>query len=206
MTTTPVVRFDESRIDESAAVLGRAFFDDPLERYMLPDDGERLQASSARFRNVLRYGYLFGEAYTPADSLGAAAIWLPPGETEMSEERMLQAGMFELAAIVGQGAFRRFIGVLDVFDRLHASDAPARHWYLLVIGVDPLQQRTGLGTALIEPMLARADREGVPCYLETANETNVAFYARFGFAIIHNVVEPVSGLRLLTFRRDPPRS
>lgn len=206
MTTTQVVQLDESRTDEAAAVLGRAFFDDPLERYMLPDDGERLKASSARFRNVLRYGHLFGEVHTTAEGLGAAAMWLPPGETEMSDERMEQAGMFELPAIVGRDAFRRFIGVLDVFDGLHASDAPGRHWYLLVIGVDPSQQRSGLGRALIEPMLARADAERVPCYLETANERNVAFYARLGFAIIHDVVEPVSGLRLLTFRRDAPSS
>jgi ribosomal protein S18 acetylase RimI-like enzyme len=203
MTTTQVVRLDESRIDEAAAVLGRAFFDDPLERYMVPDDAERLKASSARFRNILRYGHLFGEVYTAAESPGAAAMWLPPGETEMSEERMQQAGMFELRAIVGQEAFSRFIPVIDVFDGLHASDAPGRHWYLLVVGVDPLKQRRGLGGALVEPMLARADAEGVPCYLETANETNVGFYAHLGFAIIHDIVEPVSGLRLLTFRRDP---
>ena len=31
--------------------------------------------------------------------------------------------------------------------------------------------------------LARADQEDVPCFLETSNERNVAFYERFGFAI-----------------------
>ncbi len=203
MTKTQAIRLDESRIDDAADVVARAFFDDPLERYMLPDDGARLKASSARFRNVLRYGHLFGEVCA-TESLGAAAMWLPPGETEMSDERMEQAGMFELPAIVGQEAFDRFIPVIEVFDGLHSSDAPGRHWYLLVIGVDPSKQRTGLGRALIEPMLARADAEGVLCYLETANETNVGFYTHLGFAIIHDIVEPVSGLRLLTFRRDPP--
>lgn len=151
----------------------------------------------------MRYGHLFGEVYV-VEGLAAVAMWLRPGETEMSDERMETAGMFELPAIVGQEAFSRFIPVIEAFDGLHASDAPGRHWYLLVVGVDPLKQRTGLGRALIEPMLARADGEGVPCYLETANETNVGFYAHLGFAIIHDIVEPVSGLRLLTFRRDPP--
>ena len=206
MTTTQVRRLDESNIDDAADVVARAFFDDPLERYMLPDDGARLKASWARFRNVLRYGHLFGEVYTTAESLGATAMWLPPGETEMTDERMAKAGMFELPAIVGQEAFSRFIPVIDVFDELHASDAPVPHWYLLVIGVDPSKQRTGLGRALIEPMLTRADAEGVPCYLETANETNLGFYTHLGFAIVTDIVESVSGLRLLTFRRDPPAS
>jgi ribosomal protein S18 acetylase RimI-like enzyme len=206
MTTTQVARLDASNIDDAADVVARAFFDDPLERYMLPDDGARWKASSARFRNVLRYGHLVGEVYTAGKDLDAAAMWLPPGETEMSDDRMAQAGMFELQAIVGQEAFSRFIPVIEVFDGLHASDAPGRHWYLLVIGVDPSKQRTGLGRALIEPMLARADAEGVPCYLETANDTNLGFYTHLGFTIIHDIVEPVSGLRLLTFRRDAPAS
>ncbi|MDP9238134.1 MAG: GNAT family N-acetyltransferase, partial [Chloroflexota bacterium] len=184
------------------ALLGRAFFDDPLERYMLPDDGERLKASTARFRNVLRYGHLFGEVHA-AEGLDAVALWLPPGETEMTDDRMAQAGMFELRAIVGEDAFRRFIGVVEMFDELHASDAPDPHWYLLVIGVDPPQQRRGLGSALIEPMLARADEQGLPCYLETANEGNIGFYEHLGFAIVHDIVEGESGLRLLTFRREP---
>lgn len=33
MTKTSVVRLDASRIDDAADVVGRAFFDDPLERY-----------------------------------------------------------------------------------------------------------------------------------------------------------------------------
>jgi len=30
-----------------------------------------------------------------------------------------------------------------------------------------------------------AEREGVPCYLETETEGNVAFYQRRGFEVVH---------------------
>jgi hypothetical protein len=47
-----------------------------------------------------------------------------------------------------------------------------------------------------EPVLAHADRAGVPCRLDTADPANVAYYSRFGFT----VVEPA----LWVFRDGPP--
>ena len=44
-------------------------------------------------------------------------------------------------------------------------------------------QGRGVGSALLEPALARADGEGMPCYLETQKEENLSFYARHGFAV-----------------------
>jgi GNAT superfamily N-acetyltransferase len=61
--------------------------------------------------------------------------------------------------------------------------APEFHWYLMALGVEPSKQRKGLGTRLIEPILACADSSGLPCYLETFNERNLAFYGRQGFRI-----------------------
>jgi len=36
---------------------------------------------------------------------------------------------------------------------------------------------------LLEPVLARADEAGQPCYLETMTERNVAWYLRLGFEV-----------------------
>jgi hypothetical protein len=49
----------------------------------------------------------------------------------------------------------------------------------------------------------RADAAGQPCYLETAQPKNVAFYEHLGFRRIVETVESQSGLRVWTFRRDP---
>lgn len=43
----------------------------------------------------------------------------------------------------------------------------------------------GVGRALIEEVLAMADREGVACYLESSRkEPNVAIYEKFGFRLV----------------------
>ena len=43
------------------------------------------------------------------------------------------------------------------------------HYYLSMLGVDPPAQRHGMGSALLGPMLARCDEEGVGAYLETGD-------------------------------------
>ena len=62
--------------------------------------------------------------------------------------------------------------------------APTPHWYLLALGVAPTQQGRGFGSALLQPILARADADGVSCYLETFNARLVAFYRKQGFRVV----------------------
>ncbi len=57
-----------------------------------------------------------------------------------------------------------------------------------MLGVRPDAQRRGLGSKLIEPVLRRADRDGVACYLETSDRANVAYYERFGFKVVDDAL------------------
>ena len=76
------------------------------------------------------------------------------------------------------------------------------HWYLQLLAVEPSAQRSGVGVALMAPTIARVDDEHLPAYLETQNEENVAYYARYGFSLAHRL-EPVEGAPpLLALRRD----
>ncbi len=67
---------------------------------------------------------------------------------------------------------------------MHRQLVDGPHWYLWALGVAPERQGQGIGGALLAPILARADAEGLPCYLETQTEANVAFYARRGFEVL----------------------
>ena len=74
------------------------------------------------------------------------------------------------------------------------------HWYLLGLGVSPLYQGLGVGGSLIQPILERADKEGLPCYLETDTDGAVRFYQRHGFEIIRTGEQPV---KFWTMKREP---
>jgi ribosomal protein S18 acetylase RimI-like enzyme len=59
-------------------------------------------------------------------------------------------------------------------------------WYLHFAGCDPDYQGKGFGGAAIRAGLERADQDGLPAYLETADEHNIPLYQSFGFAIKHS--------------------
>jgi ribosomal protein S18 acetylase RimI-like enzyme len=195
----------ESQIEAAGEALGRAFFDDPLQTYLLPNDEDRRRLSAPIFSRLIRYGYLFGEVLTTPDSAGAA-VWLPPGEWEMTGERMRAAGIFEIPSIAGDGPFERFGAVMAFLEQFHHRDVVPQHWYLAVIGVDTARQGQGVGRALMKPVIDRADGARLHCYLETANEKNVPFYQSQGFEVMADTVDPTSRLRLWTFRRAPRRT
>jgi GNAT superfamily N-acetyltransferase len=201
---TEIVPLGEAQIEKAAEVLGRAFFDDPFEVYMLPDDESRERLSSLRFARLLRYGHLFGKVYTTVNMPQAAAIWLPPGNWEMTEERLKQAGLLDIPSIIGSDAFQRLISVTDYIEPYHRK-VPARHWYLLIMGVDRSLQGRGLGGALLKPVLEQADADAMPCYLETFQPKNLPFYGRHGFHVLTEGVEPTSTLRYWTLLREPVR-
>jgi GNAT superfamily N-acetyltransferase len=72
------------------------------------------------------------------------------------------------------------------------------------LSVRPECQRRGLGSALVEPILDRADRDALPCWLETFDPANVAFYQRFGFEVIDPALPAIPGGPPLTTMRRPP--
>lgn len=195
----------DDQVDEGARVLARAFHDDPLQTYVLPDPDQRARVSPAHFAALLRYGLKFGEVLTTADAIAGVVVWLPPDGWEITPERIADSDLGRLDALMGAEAAARFLDAIGFLEPFHHRDMPEPHWFTMVIGVDPSQQGRGVGQALLAPLLARADADGLPCYLETAQPANVPFYRRFGFEVLVEATEPRSGLPVWTFRRDPAR-
>ena len=189
----------QDQVDRCAASLATAFMTDPLQTYTFPDEAERRLKSPAHFKAFLQYGMMFGEVYA-SDGCEGAVVWLRPNETDITPENAEQGGLAKLPELLGEESASRFFSVLDFIDPFHKQDVPQPHWYVMVIGVDAAHQGKGLGKSLLQPVLRRAAADGVPVYLETAQPSNVPFYKNLGFKIVKEVVEPVSGLRLWTFK------
>jgi ribosomal protein S18 acetylase RimI-like enzyme len=85
-------------------------------------------------------------------------------------------------------------------EKAHAEQPD--HYYLAVLGTHPDQQGRGVGSALMAPVLAKCDAEGVGAYLESSKESNVPFYERHGFAVVGEVTFP-SGPTIWPMWRDP---
>src|SRR2546423_1534352 len=70
------------------------------------------------------------------------------------------------------------LGGLNRMEERHPDDRS--HWYLFILGAEQTAQGRGLGSALLAHMLARVDAHGMPAYLESSNERNLALYGRHG--------------------------
>ena len=117
---------------------------------------------------------------------------------------LFRAGLALTPLKFGLSAMGRFLAANHV-EKLRAQLAPEPHWYLWVIGVEPERQGRGLGSSLVEPMIAQADADGLPCYLETHKERNIAFYEKHGYNVVHSGNVPGGGPAYWCLKREPRR-
>ncbi|HEY4398469.1 MAG TPA: GNAT family N-acetyltransferase, partial [Acidimicrobiia bacterium] len=70
-------------------------------------------------------------------------------------------------------------------------------------GVEPAHQGEGLGGTLLDAVLGRLDTTGVPAYLETSTEANVAWYRHHGFEMQQEIRPAPAGPPVWTMWREP---
>lgn len=173
---------DAPLLDTAAVTLATAFHADPMFVWIFPDPAERTRALSQLFRVPLKYGLRRGYV-TQSGAAKAVAIWARPGRTVTPLE-MIRSGMLSATYRVGIRPISKFIGAMDVLERIHKCRMSVPHWYLMLLGVDTEHQGQGRGAALVREGIDRADREGSPCYLETSEPRNLGFYERLGFEVV----------------------
>lgn len=152
-------------------------------------------------RVLLQYGIRYGHV-TESNGGMAVAIWMPPGRT-ITASGMIRCGLLTMPLSIGFRPFAQLAGANDIMGKFHKKYVPEPHWYLLIVGVDPDLQGRGLGSALVKEGLARADASNCPCYLETSEERNVAFYERQGFVVVGTAPLGKGGPPGWAMRRNP---
>jgi ribosomal protein S18 acetylase RimI-like enzyme len=179
-----------------AAVLARAFDDDPVTRWIYARERTRPRWARRFFAWELERLAPQGASWT-TDDLRGAALWCAPGqwrETPRESARLLVSTL--------PGMLRSLPRAVRGIARVEQCHPRGLHLYLAVVGVDPAHQRSGAGTALLAPGLERCDRERLPAYLETAREENLPFYERLGFTVAHEIGMP-RGPTVWTMTRKP---
>ena len=194
----PTTRADSRELSK---VLARAFFTDPVMKYMLPDDTARTKALPPMFATLTKNHFLSrggSEVASRNGEIGAATLWDPPGQrksTRWEELRMMPALAWHLHSRAEQ---TKTLGKL--MEEAHPEEP---HWYLMVIGSDPSVRGTGFGQALMHSRLERCDGEHAPAYLEASEEALIPYYNRFGFEQIGEIRIPDGPTMIPMWR--PPR-
>lgn len=181
-----------------AAAMAKAFYDDPVVIWMMPDASRRLRRLERGFALFLERVYLpYDETYT-TEHVAGGAIWAPPGEWKMSVFAQLRL----LPAMAG--IWRREVPrVMRALNAMESNHPHEPHYYLPFIGVEPDWQGKGIGTALLQPVLERCDRERVPAYLEATSPRNRACYLRNGFEDVKQIKVGEDAPPLWAMWREP---
>jgi len=183
-----------------ALALARAFDEDPPMRWFLPDDERRIPNARLMFDVMLRRLHLMRDACYTTDDVVGGALWVPPGAWRLGffqQVRLLPS----MLRVFGRNLGRAQRG-LAVMDSRHPREP---HYYLDSLGVEPEWQGRGLGSALMQPILERCDRQGMPAYLNAGSPRSRNLYLRHGFQVTQEFRLPEGGPPLWRMWREPVR-
>ena len=154
---------------------------DPLLNWMVRDGMRHRDALHALFSLMVAGPGLNGRWIDLIDDGAAVAVWLQPGQASSATGLFAQLALVpRFLAISGFGRIGRALAMGQMMDRLHPHKP---HAYLQFLGCHPAHQGRGLGSALLAHRLAQVDAAGLPSYLETGTERNVALYLRHGYSV-----------------------
>lgn len=185
MTEPLVFPIRTDQIPSAAHAMARAFRDAPRFTFLVPEDAKR-QAKlrwywGAAIRACLLSGGVVQVALAePGSAVQAVAMCDAPTQHPHSAATLLRSGLWAGPVRLGIPAWLRRRSLSSALGTL---EWPHPCWYLNAIGVDPSAQRGGLGSALINRMLARIDHEALPAFLDTSASDNLGYYERFGFRV-----------------------
>jgi ribosomal protein S18 acetylase RimI-like enzyme len=190
VTDSPVrlaTEADRARVLETVVA---AFVADPAFRHFFADDARYAQEAAsfagALFDQRLRY-----ETVWVADGGAAVSMWNPPAIGAGAAAEQLA---FDLPAETVARLARYEDAVHELF--------PAQpHWYLGVLATHPDHAGRRLGRLVMAAGQERAAADGLPAYLETSSESNVALYERSGWQ--RAGVTEVDGLTVNVMMRSP---
>ncbi|WP_034159407.1 GNAT family N-acetyltransferase [Sphingomonas sp. ERG5] len=181
-----------------AAMLARAFAEDPATCFIFPDPVARAK----------RLPRLFGLLFDGDESTGmrlvtaggaAATLWRGPGRSRTSRLEMIRSAWPMLRAMGLGSALGRALAVSEAIDAHHPE---GEFWYLHIAGCDPAMQGRGIGRAAVQAGLDRVAGSRLPVYLETPLEKNIGFYRGLGFDLTAEWQVPKNGPRFWSMTRS----
>jgi ribosomal protein S18 acetylase RimI-like enzyme len=185
----PATMEDEKKVIH---VITLAFSTDPVVRWALPDPTTYLSVMPGLAQAFGGNGFAPGTV-DMVEGGTAAAMWLPPG-VHPDYERMTAITEQHVPA-------DRLDDMNRVFEQMATYHPQESCWYLPLIGVDPLLQGRGLGSALLRYATMRCDADGVLAYLESSNPRNIPLYERHGFEAMGSIQSGSSPTMVPMLRR-----
>jgi ribosomal protein S18 acetylase RimI-like enzyme len=168
-------------VEESAQAISTivlSFSADPAARWTWPAAQDYLASMPQLVQAFGGGAFTHGSAHHVVGYTGVA-LWLPPG-VQPDEPALVELMERTVPSPLREEVF-------GMFEQMGAFHPAEPHWYLPLIGVDPIYQGRGLGDVLLRYALDRCDREQRLAYLESSNPRNISLYERHGFEALGSI-------------------
>lgn len=186
---------NQNNISNAAEILSQSFFYDPLFQYFFPDEATRQRLAFYTFRFIVSHACKKGFAFQTSSASEGVAVWLPSAQINRNLIDQLRFGAMGMFLKQDKCSINRQIKASDHMKFLHCKLQTVPHLYLSTIGITDVHRGKGFASKLLRPMLKKADKASLSCYLDTHNECNIGYYQRFGFEVARESVIPGSAVR-----------
>ncbi len=191
-------RLGSGDLDEVVDVLAAAFLRDPLVVALFPDAAVRARATPHLFRVILAEDIRRGRVTGVGAPLAGVAVWHLPGDRGRSLRGIAEVTVGQVRLLRWAGRLAQAWEVQEGVERMQKAGRARERAHLYFLGVRPSSQGTGVGGALVRPVLASHG----PAWTETMNPANVALYEHLGFRLFGTHDAPRLGLRVWALQRD----
>lgn len=198
-----LLRLTKADIKPAAATLAAAFMNYPVSVYFTPDEVKRKKRQPGTSRHILKNSITTGEVYVTSPRMEGIAVWLLTDRSNPAPKRRTSLRMWLEKRFGDKETAKRQKAFFEYSDGIRKRVLPAKYWYLQMLGVAPPYQGQGYSSRLVKPMLARAEREGLPVFLETQLKKNVTLYQHFGFKVVEEGNIPGSSVYSWAMVREP---
>lgn len=194
-----MIKADKIHKEKVIEILSECFETNKSVNWIVKQDSKKKE----RIRHLMDYSFEAciecGQIYLTENLTGAIICSNADDKLPILEEAYLTLQLvLKVTGIEGIGkALRRE----KYINQYHPQDE--EFLYIWFIGLKKTEQGKGAGSAMLQEVIDKSNKEQIPVYLETSSEANLAFYKKHGFQVYHIPPEDMFGFKLYFLRRLP---
>ncbi|KAM3516094.1 hypothetical protein MY11210_000376 [Beauveria gryllotalpidicola] len=192
MASTQVTEGSAARISQAVATIAPQFIDDPVLVYITNNysKDQRLPLLNTVFEFMISAAVANkGTIYEAADWKSATVI-VPPGKDVANPMTLISSGGLGVFANLGISGTIRSLYEFPRQIGPHKTRVLGKRpfYYVFIVATVPEGRGRGLASKIIKQVLAIAQKEQKPAWLEASTESSKRVYAKLGFKEVGTVV------------------
>ena len=160
-------------------ILTNSFADNKSVNYIIKQDKNKTEHLKKLMNYSFDVCYSFGEVFLSNDKKGCALILFPD-----KKKSTIWLDIKLIFSCIGLSNIRKAMLRESKIKKLQPNQLM---YYLWFIGVDPVAQNEGTGTALMNEIIRESELLQRPIFLETSTLKNIPWYKKFGFKIYNKL-------------------